>query len=878
MTRLIASLLAGIFSFVSGPLRNARTFHPDGRTFLATVSAETPDPTLSGAGKMLKGHALMRIGMGIVKKGAPAWLKKWLPDAPSIAVRFSPDADEISTFNRAEHELDVLFTAGGDRLWKLVGNLASGGRCFELNQFDYLQNRYFADVPYRIPDCGLDVWLRLTPEALGRHVDATEPKDAEAREQGLTEAATGGAVLLIEAQSTSEKSGSFFPLARIRFDREIEIDQEALRFQPVAGRGYEPYGVLTALREKVYPASAHARPADRAQREFRDRKGFVYRLFQRSDETSAHATDASSDRPLTIRRLACGLSLAFVAIVFSALALAAARFLPNYPLTNPPDSPDRNYSQKEIYEKRFKYGSTGGEANLGFPILMWEAAPLICPETLKKVVGKEIAADYVTRVRNYNAQPNGGPNETRLSLSREGYKAFGLIYEKEKTGEENDIPVGVSKRRNLGFDRVFVNCAFCHTGTVRTSVDSEPAVVLGMPANQLNIRNFEDFLFQCVGGPKFSKENLIPEIENMSGRLSLFDRYILYPAAIWIVRDRVGFLSSRLGFFVKQPDWGPGRVDTFSNAKGIFNWPWQKLPDWNSEHRVEPDQVGTVEFPSIWRQRARKKRADGCPMELHWDGNNDAVEERDLSAAFGTGALPPNIDHTNIGKIEAWLLDKSVPRKFTESFPEGIKTQLAEKGRGIYQQHCAACHGVDGQDFSGEKVGYVTPIGKIKTDRYRLDNYTEGLAAGQSMLYAGEKKTSTADAPPEKCDPPAHGDAQENSYRFKRFHKTYGYANTPLDGIWLRAPYLHNGSVPTLRDLLNPAASRPKSYFRGSDVYDPVAMGFESHRETRPDGRAYFLYDTTLPGNSNQGHEGPAYGTDLPEQDKTALIEFLKTF
>jgi mono/diheme cytochrome c family protein len=881
MTRLIASLLAGIFSFVSGTLRNARTFHPDGRTFLATVSAETPDPTLSGAGTMLKGHALMRIGMGIVKKGAPAWLKRWLPDAPSIAVRFSPNADEISTFGRAEHELDVLFTAGGDRLWKLVGNLALGGRCFEMNQFDYLQNRYFADVPYRIPECGLDVWLRLSPEALGRHVDAT-PKDAEAREQGLTEAASGGAVLLIEAQSTSDNSGSFFPFARIRFDREIEIDQEALRFQPVAGRGFHPYGVLTALREKVYPASAHARPADRAQRKFRGRKGFFYRLFQRSDETSAHGADARSDRPLTLWRLAGGLSLAFVAIVLSALALAAARFLPNYPLTNPPDRPDGNYAQKDIkdiYELRFKYGSTGGEANLGFPILMWEAAPLICPETLKKVVGNGIAADYVTRVRNYKAQPNGGPDETRLSLSREGYKAFGLIYEKEQTGEEKDIPVGVSKRRNLGFDRVFVNCAFCHTGTVRTSVDSEPAVVLGMPANQLNIRNFEDFLFQCVGGPQFGKENLIPEIENMSGRLSLFDRYILYPAAIWIVRDRVGFLSSRLGFFIKQPDWGPGRVDTFSNAKGIFNWPWQKLPDWHTDHRVEFDQIGTVEFPSIWRQRARKKRADGCPMELHWDGNNDAVEERDLSAAFGTGALPPNIDHKNIEKIEAWLLDHSIPPKFTEFFP-AVDSQLSEKGRTIYQAHCAACHGVDGQDFTGEKVGYVTPIGKIKTDRYRLDNYTEGLAAGQAMLYAGEKKTgSAADADlAEKCDPPAHGDAQENSYRFKRFHKTYGYANTPLDGIWLRAPYLHNGSVPTLRDLLNPAGSRPKSYYRGSDVYDPVAMGFESHSPTRPDGRAYFRYDTTQPGNSNEGHEGPAYGTDLPEQDKTALIEFLKTF
>src|SRR5260370_28832546 len=159
MTRLIASVLAGIFSFVSGTLRNARTFHPDGRTFFGTVNAETPDQTLSGAGKMLEGRVLMRIGMGIVKRNVPAWVKNRIPDAPSVAVRFcrSPNAEAISTFDRAERELDVLFTAGGDRLWKLVGNLAFGGHSYGLNQFDYFQNRYFADVPYRIPECGLDV-------------------------------------------------------------------------------------------------------------------------------------------------------------------------------------------------------------------------------------------------------------------------------------------------------------------------------------------------------------------------------------------------------------------------------------------------------------------------------------------------------------------------------------------------------------------------------------------------------------------------------------------------------------------------------------------------------------------------------------------------
>ena len=107
-------------------------------------------------------------------------------------------------------------------------------------------------------------------------------------------------------------------------------------------------------------------------------------------------------------------------------------------------------------------------------------------------------------------------------------------------------------------------------------------------------------------------------------------------------------------------------------------------------------------------------------------------------------------------------------------------------------------------------------------------------------------------------------------FRFPGLRRTDGYLNVPLDGCWLRAPYLHNGSVPTLRDLLQPAAARPVRFYRGSDVYDPVNMGFQS---TAP-GAGESLYDTTLPGNSNAGHE---YGTELPAGQKAELLEFLKT-
>ena len=99
----------------------------------------------------------------------------------------------------------------------------------------------------------------------------------------------------------------------------------------------------------------------------------------------------------------------------------------------------------------------------------------------------------------------------------------------------------------------------------------------------------------------------------------------------------------------------------------------------------------------------------------------------------------------------------------------------------------------------------------------------------------------------------------------------------PLDGLWLRAPYLHNGSVPSLRDLLEPAANRPPAFYRGNDVYDPVKLGFVSD-QPEANGKKLFRLDTAVPGNGNGGHEGKAYGTELSAGEKTALVEFLKTF
>ena len=173
---LIDKIAAGFFGFVSGVVRNARTFHPDGRVLRGTVRSLAPvNPSLARAASQLEGAVLMRIGMGVMKRGMPRWLADHIPDAPSIAARFyTPSApDDIRLERHPGEDLDLLATAGGDRLWKLLLNLSTGGFGCGLHQLDYFRNVYCADVPYQIDDGQLEVWLRLVP-----NLDATQSASA----------------------------------------------------------------------------------------------------------------------------------------------------------------------------------------------------------------------------------------------------------------------------------------------------------------------------------------------------------------------------------------------------------------------------------------------------------------------------------------------------------------------------------------------------------------------------------------------------------------------------------------------------------------------------------------------------------------------------
>jgi hypothetical protein len=436
-------------------------------------------------------------------------------------------------------------------------------------------------------------------------------------------------------------------------------------------------------------------------------------------------------------------------------------------------------------DEHFKYGSVGTEEGVGLPYWIWRVLPQILEDKLPKRPGTD-------------------------------YERIGFMREASRPNQVR--PIGTSYKPSR-FARVGLNCATCHVGSYRETPTSPRQIVSGMPATQMDLQGYANFLTACAEDPRFNYSTIMAAIRKENPDVSWLDRF-LYRFVIRATKKGILERAEANAWFHTRPPQGVGRVDTFNPYKVLLKVPMDET-------------VGTVDLPSLWNQRIRKG------MQLHWDGNNDAVEERNKSAAIGAGATPDSLDLPSMARIEEWILDLKPPAYP----PSRIDNELAKTGAAVYKQECASCHALD-----GTSIGRVTPITEIQTDPQRLESFTADLAARMNTIGEGKP------------------------WRFRHFRKTNGYANMPLDGLWLRAPYLHNGSVPDLRSLLFPD-ERPREFYRGYDVYDWTRVGFvSSGAAAESDG---VLFDTTLKGNGNGGH---LYGTTLPPADRLALIEYLKTF
>jgi hypothetical protein len=393
-----------------------------------------------------------------------------------------------------------------------------------------------------------------------------------------------------------------------------------------------------------------------------------------------------------------------------------------------------------------------------------------------------------------------------------GYASLGLIFEKGHT-----TPVGFS-RRVFGYPVVEANCSLCHTAVYRKTAESPEVVVPGGPAHTLDLQGFQRFLYNTAADPRFNPDTMMAAMEKIhkfSLTEGLIYRYLIVPAT------KVALLEQKAEYAWQdsRPQQGRGRTDTFNPTKFVVF------------HMPDDGTIGTTDLPQVWNQKPREH------MWLHWDGNNDEIPERNYAAAMAVGATPESVLPDSFKRVTDFLWTLQPP-----PFPFPIDKAKADRGAAVYQSQCAGCH-----SFSSKQTGQVEDISEIGTDRHRMDSFSQALV----------DRFHTFVTPP---------------FLFTAYRKTNGYSRVPIDGIWLRGPYLHNGSVPNLRALLMPPDQRPKVFYRGYDVLDPVNVGFVSGGPEA--AKVGFLVDTMVPGNGNGGHD---YGTNLTAVQKDDLMEYLKT-
>ena len=197
--------------------------------------------------------------------------------------------------------------------------------------------------------------------------------------------------------------------------------------------------------------------------------------------------------------------------------------------------------------------------------------------------------------------------------------------------------------------------------------------------------------------------------------------------------------------------------------------------------------------------------------------------------------------------LEAWIRSLKPPK-----YPWPIDSARAARGRKVFASTCFRCHG--GEDDSGQ---YVYPSKRVDvdivgTDPLRLENgITPRMREVMAKSWFGDYGKLDYEIDPE------------------------GYMAPPLLGVWASPPYLHNGSVPTLRDLV---------FFEGRPTVWTLERGYDSSRigakflaltaAQAKEPSTKEIYDTRLPGQSAQGH---TFTKSLSSDDREDLLEYLKT-
>ncbi len=373
--------------------------------------------------------------------------------------------------------------------------------------------------------------------------------------------------------------------------------------------------------------------------------------------------------------------------------------------------------------------------------------------------------------------------------------------------------------------------------------------------------------------------------------------------------------SSFMAASLPDPAWGPGRLDAFGM---IFN----------RVTGLDLDKPGNlsradapVRYPFIWDapKQDRTQWTGAAPNGTYLRGL--ARNTGEVFGVFGVFApVPIPVRHAlyrNAVRLDGLqALEETVATLRPPPWPAAWPLDQAQavEGKALFDSQCAGCHGL--KPSAIVRHAWATPVMDVGTDRRTFDNaklmaspgvltgtqqppvvgdrltdpapkvsilsnaVIGTLLRGALLQDAGVRRAIARDLEEDRlplrgaargADPVAAvASATQDLYRPVPGAPGAAYEARVLTGIWAAGPYLHNGSVPTLWELLQPARARMTRFAVGHRGFDPVNVGLE----TAPaPGRAVFVVDAAT-GNGNAGHE---YGTALSDPQKRALIEYLKT-
>jgi mono/diheme cytochrome c family protein len=355
------------------------------------------------------------------------------------------------------------------------------------------------------------------------------------------------------------------------------------------------------------------------------------------------------------------------------------------------------------------------------------------------------------------------------------------------------------------------NCFTCHAGKL------EGEIVLGLG------ESFSDYRKNLGPMSKLMRLGVRLRYKKDSPEWEAFDDFSLY------------FRKMAPHIQTNQPGGNPAfrLAEACMNHRDPTDLTYRKEPNFEiTRYPVATD------VPPLWN--VRKKNA----LYYNGIGRGDFAKLIFQASVLGipdSAAARQAVN--NFNDVVAWLKALEPP-----TYPGAVNQGLAAQGQALFKEHCSKCHGTYGPEESYPNK--LIALDVIKTDPlYARYAFNSGIVDWYNNSWFSQ--------------------SEPRSY----FEPELGYIAPPLDGVWATAPYLHNGSVPTLESLLD-SSQRPLYWGRSGpgEAYDYQAVGWKYSVEKNAKGK--WVYDTTLPGYSNKGHY---FGDILSRQERHAVIEYLKT-